>query len=404
MFMVKIAKIQPYLPKHPETFCTKPYDVIGSAEEAELKKNSESLIHLILPDGEGDEIYQNAKKALDHLRSTNTIQKALSPAIYVYRQESAEFSQQGFILGVRLQDYEEGNIVRHEHTRNKPLKDRTQHIATTHAATGLVWNVFPADKAINTIMEEIKAKPAMFDFQKYGYRHLLWEETDPMMIGRLSKLFGVTKIFIADGHHRAASANEYRKLKLQQGESPTAKESWQNLLTYVASDDQIWILPYNRVIRKLPMPSDEFITRLADVYTVEQVEGAFNPSKQHEVAICLQGTWYKLVVKDHNFPSKRDALDVAILQDRVLDPILGIKDPRSDKNLFFVGNVKYYHNPSLMQTEFIEKQGNDLFINLFAVDIHDIEEIGGAGGVMPPKSTWFEPKVLSGLTILGLDE
>jgi len=87
-----------------------------------------------------------------------------------------------------------------------------------------------------------------------------------------------------------------------------------------------------------------------------------------------------------------------------LDPILGIKDPRSDKNLFFVGNVKYYHNPSLMQTEFIEKQGNDLFINLFAVDIHDIEEIGGAGGVMPPKSTWFEPKVLSGLTILGLDE
>jgi uncharacterized protein (DUF1015 family) len=404
MFMVKIAPIQPYLPKHPETFVTNPYDIIGTAEEAELKKYPESLIHLILPDGEGDEIYQNAKKALDHLRSTNTIQKALSPAIYVYRQESVEFSQQGFILGVSLQDYEEGNIVRHEHTRNKPLKDRTQHIATTHAATGLVWNVFSSDKAINAIMEEIKTKPPVFDFQKYTYRHLLWEETDPQVIGRLSKLFVPIQIFIADGHHRAASANEYRKMKLQQGAKTTDKKPWQNLLTYVASDDQVWILPYNRVIRKLPMSADEFLTQLADIYLVESAESPFNPTAQHEVAICLQGSWYKLVVKNRDFPSKRDSLDVAILQDRVLDPILGITDPRSDKNLFFVGNVKYYRNPSLMQTEFIEKQGNDLFINLFAVDIHDIEEIGGAGGVMPPKSTWFEPKVLSGLTILGLDE
>ncbi|MHA1744612.1 MAG: DUF1015 domain-containing protein [Promethearchaeota archaeon] len=404
--MVKIAPIQPYLPKHPNNFCTNPYDVIGPAEETELKKHPESLIHLILPDGEGDEVYHNAKKALDHLRSTNTIHKASSPAIYVYRQESAEFSQQGFILGVSLQDYEDGNIVRHEHTRNKPLKDRTKHIATTHAATGLVWNVFLADKAINAIMEEIKSKNPVFDFQKYTYRHLLWEETDPQVIGRLSKLFAPIQIFIADGHHRAASANEYRKMKLQQGAKTTDKRPWQNLLTYVASDDQVWILPYNRVIRKLPMTADDFLTKLEKVYTVVAAEGPFNPTAQHEVAICLKGTWYKLVVKDQfrEAPSKRDKLDVAILQDQVLDPILGIKDPRSNKNLFFVGNVKYYWNPDLMQTEFIDKQGNDLFINLFAVDIHDIEEIGGAGGVMPPKSTWFEPKVLSGLTILGLDE
>jgi uncharacterized protein (DUF1015 family) len=402
--MVKIAPISPFLPTNPTDFCTNPYDIIGKEEEKELKKNPNSLIHVILPEGDGEEFYFNAKKGLEHLKSSGSIVQTKAPSIYVYRQESPEFSQQGFILGVSLQDYEEGNIVKHEHTRAKPLADRTKHIATTNAATGLVWNVFKADREINAIFEQIKEQEPKFDFHKYGYRHLLWEESNPEIISKLQTLFEEKKIYIADGHHRAASANEYRKKTLSEGADPNAEGHWQNLLAYLASDDQIWILPYNRIIRKLPMSESEFIAKLGEVYTVSKVEEAFNPDHQHQVAMCIKGTWYNLEVKQPNFANKRDALDVAILQDKVLDPILGIKDIRKSDNIFFEGNVKYFKNPSLMEKEFIHEKGNDVFINLYSVDIHDIEAIGEAGGVMPPKSTWFEPKVLSGLTILNLKE
>ncbi len=402
--MVKIAPISPYLPTNPEVFCTNPYDIIGEKEEAELKKNPNSLIHLILPDGEGEEVYVNARKGYEHLKSTGTIQKASVPAIYLYRQESPEFSQQGFIMGVALQDYEDGNIVRHEHTREKPLKDRTKHIATTRAATGLVWNVFQAHSEIKAIMEEIKKSSPMFDFEKYGYRHLVWQATDSDLIQKLQSLFATQKIFIADGHHRAASANEYRKQQLSVGLSPDTEDPWQYLMTYVSSDDQIWILPYNRIIRKLPFSADEFLEKLEVIFDIEPRTDAFNPAHQHQMAVCVKGSWYCLNLKDTQFDNKRDALDVAVLQDKVLDPILNIKDIRKNKNIFFVGNVKYYHDPSLYNSEFIQTEGNDVVFNLYPVDIHDIEDIGAAGGVMPPKSTWFEPKLLSGITILSLKE
>ncbi len=402
--MVKIAPISPFMPVKPEDFCTNPYDVIEAEEEQELKKNPNSLVHLILPDGEGEEVYQNARKAFEHFKEANAILKVDQPSIFVYRQESPEFSQQGFIMGVSLQDYEEGNIVRHEFTREKPLADRTKHVATINAASGLVWNVFQADTQITAIMEQIKTKPPKFDFNMKNYRQLVWQESDPAIIQSLQKLFADKQIFIADGHHRAASAAAYRKMRIEKGGDPSSENAWQYLMAYVSSDDQIWILPYNRIIRKLPIPKEEFLTKLKEVFTVESVANAFNPSVQHEMAVCVQGDWFKLTTNNLTFASKRDALDVAILQDRVLDPILGIKDIRSSKNIFFIGDVKYYKEPQLMQTEFIDKLGNDVYFNLFAVDIHDIEEIGGAGGVMPPKSTWFEPKLLSGLAIHALDE
>lgn len=315
--MVKIAPLRPYLPIKPEEFCTNPYDVIEAEEEAELKKNPNSLVHIILPDGEGEEVYQNAKKAFEAIKANGAITKVEKPSIFVYRQESAEFSQQGFIMGVSLQDYEDGNIVRHEHTREKPLADRTKHIATLNAATGLVWNVFKADAEIKAVMEEIKKLPPKFTFSMKNYRQILWQATDPVIIKKLQSLFASKKIYIADGHHRAASANEYRKMMLQQGQSPDTKDPWQYLMAYVASDDQIWILPYNRVVRKLPMSKEEFIAKLKEVFTVEAVAKAFNPAKQHEMAVCIKGEWYKLIVKDTHFTDPRDALDVAILQDRV---------------------------------------------------------------------------------------
>ena len=399
--MVSISPLKPFIPLNPEEFCTNPYDVISKEEEYELKKNPNSLIHLILPDGEGNEIYENAVKSYIDFKKRKIIVQEKIPSIFVYRQESESFSHQGLIFGIALQDYEKGIIVRHEYTREKSLKDRTNHIVATDVAAGLVWTVFQANKKINKLIEKIKEKKPKFSFKKYGYTHILWQETNNDIIQKLKEVFRNVKVYIADGHHRAASAAEYRKIKLQKSNfSENIEAPWQYLLAYIASDDQIRILPYNRVIRKLPLTNGEFISKLENKFKVDLMENAFNPKKKNEIAMCLKGKWYKLTIKTKNFKFKRDSLDVAIVQDEILEPILGIIDPRSDENIFFVGGMK---NPREMERCIVD-QGNDLFINLYPVNIKDLEAIADEGDVMPPKSTWFDPKVLSGLVMHDLEE
>ncbi|MFW9873492.1 MAG: DUF1015 domain-containing protein [Candidatus Thorarchaeota archaeon] len=399
--MVHVSPLKPFIPINPEEFCTNPYDIISEEEKKELKKISNSLIHLILPDGEGNEIYVNAARAYNDFKDKKIIEQQITPSIFVYRQESAHFSHQGLIIGIALKDYEEGNIVKHEYTREKPLKDRTNHIVATHVAAGLVWTVFKANKNINKIIEQIKEKKTKFRFTKYGYEHILWQETDSTIIDKLKELFQNEKIYIADGHHRAASAAEYRKIQLGKAtQEEKSEESWQYLLAYVASDDQIRILPYNRVVRKLPISETDFIKKLEEIFNIEFMEKAFNPVQKNEIAICIRSNWYKLTFKSKKFKTKRESLDVAILQDNVLEPILGISDPRSDENIFFVGGIQ---DPKEME-KYISEKGNDLFFNLYPVDIRDLELIADKGDVMPPKSTWFDPKVLSGLVLHDLNE
>lgn len=397
--MVLISPLKLYIPVNPAEFCTNPYDIISKDEELELKKNPNSLIHLILPDGEGDEVYQNAAKAYDNFKGNKIIKREETPSIFVYRQESVDFSHQGLIIGVALQDYENGNIIKHEHTREKALKDRTNHILSSKVAAGLVWTVFKTNKKINALIEIIKKKEPKFSFEKYGYQHLLWQEIDPKIIQKLVDLFRNQKIYIADGHHRAASAAEYRKIQLK---NPSVDQNmqapWQYLLSYVASDDQIRILPYNRVVKRLPLSESDFLRKLEINFKISLMERAFNPEKKNEVAICLKGKWYKLVIKIKKFKTTRDSLDVSIVQDKILEPILGIVDPRSDENLFFVGGIQ---DPIEME-KYITEKGNDLLINLYPVAIRDIELIADRGGVLPPKSTWFDPKVLSGLLMHDL--
>lgn len=399
--MVRISTLSPYCPNNAIEFTTNPYDVIEKEEEEELKRNSNSLIHLILPDGEGDELYHNALSAYELFKESNIIVREENPCIFVYRQESTEFNQEGIIMGVALDDYDKGNIVKHEHTREKPLKDRTRHIETTNVAAGLVWSVFRADFEINKIIEQIKKGKPKFDFEKYGYRHILWQETDSTIINKLANLFENKKIYIADGHHRAASAAEYRKHQLKIGNNTENTDArWQYLLSYVASDDQIRILPYNRVIKKLRDDEDDFIEKLEEIFEVKKINKAFNPDMKNTLAICIRGKWFELIVKDKIFNSKRDSLDVAILQDKVLKPILGILNVRADENIFFVGGIQ---DPTIME-KYITEKGNDIFFNLFPVDIRDLESIADSGGVMPPKSTWFDPKLLSGLVLHDLRE
>jgi len=399
--MVKISAIKPYIPKDPQSFCTYPYDIIEKEEELELKKNPNSLIHLILPDGKDEEKYENAKHAYQRYKEEDVIYQIDHPSIFVYRQESPNFTQQGFILGISLQDYEDGNIIKHEHTREKPLRDRMKHINSTQVAAGLVWSVYRSNEKINEIQEKIKESKPLFDFELYGYRHILWQETDEKVIKKLAQLLKDRQIYIADGHHRAASAAKYRKQQLLDLNVNTEKDHpWNYLLSYLASDDQVRILAYNRVIRKLEEHTNQFLKKLEKTYEIEPVEEAFNPKSKHEIALCLKGDWYKLKVKANSFESRVNGLDVSILQNEVIDPILHIKDIRASDNIFFVGGVQ---DPEILE-QYIKKKGNAILFNLFPVDIKDLEYIAESGGVMPPKSTWFDPKVLSGLVLHDLSE
>jgi uncharacterized protein (DUF1015 family) len=393
--MVKLFPIKGFLPKNPIEFCTPPYDVIEKEEEIELKKNPNSLIHLILPDGTDTEKLQNALKAFNKYIDQKLLSQIQIPSIFLYRQESAAFSHEGLILSVSGEDYEQGNVIKHEKTREKPLRERTALYESTNIVPGLVWTVYKNLSDLKPILENIKQSSPIMNFLSYNYTQKLWQITDPVILQQIFTLFEAKNIYIADGHHRAAAAAQYRKNRINSEKN--LNQPWQNIMIYLAADDQVRILPYNRVIRKLPIETSQFLQKVSEIFEMIPLNQGKNPEKKHEITMYLKGKWYKLYYSKQITPDVKN-LDVSILQDLVFDPILNITDPRSDENIFFVGGVT---DPKQMET-FVTQQGNDIFFNLFPVSIYDLEKIADQNEVMPPKSTWFDPKLLSGLILRNL--
>jgi uncharacterized protein (DUF1015 family) len=392
--MVKIRPIRAFRPKDVKTFVIPPYDVIEKEEELELKKNPKSSVHMILPDGEGNEVYNNAQKEMERLIDEEIIVQDKLPSIYIYRQESEKFGHEGIISGVDIRDYDEERIKIHEFTREKPLADRTAHVTATRMNTGLVWTAYKENKAIQKLINKVKRSKPVYDFEAYNYRNILWQVSNENILKKFQEAFSEVNIYIADGHHRIASAAAYHKIRAKQAGSPYVEgANWNYVMLYLASDHQVRILPYNRVIRKLPMDSTAFLKKVGEFFTIEVVDGDFVPQKKHEIGMFLGNTWYKLTSKQIEFDNYIDGLDVSILQNNILDPILGIQDIRKSDNIFFVGGVT---NPQDM-SDYVTQKNNAIFFSLFPVSMQDIEIVADQKGVMPPKSTWFDPKLLTGL-------
>ena len=392
--MVKIRPIRAFRPKEVNSFVIPPYDIIEKEEELELKKNPKSSIHVILPEGEGEEIYSNAQKEMERLIDEEIIVQDESPSIYIYRQESEEFGHEGIITGVDIRDYDEERIKIHEFTREKPLADRTAHVTATRMNSGLVWNAYRQNGSIQRLIEKVKRSKPVYDFEAYGYRNILWQVSKENLIKKFQDAFSEVPIYIADGHHRIASAAVYHKIRAEQAGSPYVENAnWNYVMLYLASDHQVRILPYNRVIRKLPMESNEFLKKMVESFTIEVVDGDFTPQKKHAIGMFLGNTWYKLSSKQEEFENFIDGLDVSILQNKILDPLLGIQDIRKSDNIFFVGGVT---NPQEM-SKYVTEKDNVIFFSLYPVSMQDIEIVADQKGVMPPKSTWFDPKLLTGL-------
>jgi len=374
--MVEVKEFAGLRHKEPEKFCIKPYDVIDEREAEELRKNPDSAIHMILP--EGEDKYEVAKREFDRFRE-KMIQD--EPSIYLYEERSSDFVQRGFILGASLEDYEKGRIKKHEETREKPLQDRIRHIETLKANTGLVWTIFRRNEELKGIMDEIAGEKPVADFEKYGYRHRLWKISDEGRIEKIKNAFAPIPLYIADGHHRIAAAWHYWK---KHGGMET-----KYVMVFAASDDEVRILPYNRIIRRIDR--DDFLDAVGQEFHVEMMDAIKEPEK-HEIQMYYRQRWWSLKPKE--VPGDVvESLDVSILQKKIIEPILGIKDIRKDPNIFFVGGAVSREKYEKM----VDEEGNAAAFYLHPTAIEELEAVADAGRNMPPKSTWFDPKLLTGL-------
>ena len=373
--MVDVKEFKGLRHVEPEKFCIKPYDVISEKEAEELRKNPDSAIHMILPEGENK--YEVARREFERFKEKMVRDE---PSIYLY-EESGEFTQRGFILGASLADYEAGKIKKHEETREKPLQDRIRHIETLKANTGVVWTIFRKNDAIKAIMDEVSKEEPVADFEKYGYRHRLWKISDGEKIERIKEAFVPIPLYIADGHHRIAAAWHYWK--------KYGGEEARYVMVFAASDDEVRILPYNRVIRKIER--DDFLDVLKNDFHVEELQPIKEPEK-HEIQMYYGQRWWSLKPKE--VPEDVvGRLDVSILQNKIIEPILGIKDIRKDPNIFFVGGKVSRDEYEKM----VDEEGNAAVFYLHPTGIDELEAVADANKNMPPKSTWFDPKLLTGL-------
>ncbi len=382
---------------------SRPYDVLSSKEaKIEAQGNPSSFLHITkseidLPENTDihtQAVYDKAKDNLDAFISRKVLFRESKPCYYIYRLVMNGKSQTGLVCGSSVADYENDLIKKHEFTRPEKEQDRINHIKTTGAQTG---NVFLAYKNVDEIDALIGKwttdKNPQYDFVADDQvRHSIWIVNDDATIKQITELFHqqVPCSYIADGHHRAASA---AKVKAALGSQATENADY--FLTTLFPSNQLHIMDYNRVVKDLNgLNPDEFLGKLQEKFSLEKADGAVRPANPHEFGLYLQKQWYKLVAHPGSFSTDPiGILDVSILQDNLLDPILGIKDQRTDKRIDFVGGIR--------GLEELEKRVNGgdmaLAISLYPVSIQQLFDVADSGNVMPPKSTWFEPKLRDGL-------
>lgn len=382
---------------------SRPYDVLNSHEaREEAADNPYSFLHITkseidLPlniDTHSQEVYDKAKENLQGFIERGVLLEEDKPCYYIYQLVMNGRSQTGLVCGSSVDDYEKGIIKKHELTRPDKENDRINHMKTTRAQTGNVFLAYKSVGAIDDLIEGWKrGHDSLYSFvAEDGITHTIWVVDDEETIRSITGLFAsdVPFTYIADGHHRAASAAKVRKA-LGQGASNASNY----FLTTLFPSDQLHILDYNRLVHDLNRHSaEEFFDHLRKDFFVGKVEKAFQPGQLHEFGLYLDGSWYKLVAKEGTFTNDPiGVLDVTILQKNILDKLLSIKDPRTDKRIDFVGGIR-----GLAELERRVDSGEmKAAFSLYPVSIEQLFDIADSGEIMPPKSTWFEPKLRDGL-------
>jgi uncharacterized protein (DUF1015 family) len=376
-----------------------PYDVVNTEEAQALAAgNRLSFLHVsraeidLPPETNpyGDAVYAKAVDNLQQLRTEAPLLVEDEPTLYVYRLRMGAHVQTGVAGTFSVDEYDDGVIKKHERTRRDKEDDRTRHVVELRAQTGPVFLTYRASPGVDAVVGRTTAAPTLFDFTAAdGIQHTLWKVSALDQADLIAAFGSLSALYIADGHHRAASAGRARRQLAEGGQAG----KWDTFLAVAFPGNQMQVLPYNRVVKDLAsFTPDTLLSTLREQFAVQ--EGPATPVRRGDVAMFLGGRWHTvdLGVAPAG-TSAADRLDVSRLQDTVLTPLLGIGDVRTDKRIDFVGGAR--------GTAALEKLVNSgkfsVAFSMFPVSVDDLMAISDAGGIMPPKSTWFEPKLRDGL-------
>ena len=385
-----------------------PYDVVNSEEARALAASKpHSFLHVSRPEIDlppgtdlyADATYRKAAENFQKLIASCPLEAEAEPSLYLYRLRMGEHEQTGVAACVSVDEYDEGLIRKHEKTRPDKENDRTRHLLELRAQTGPVFLTYRTDRRIDALVEgEAQGQP-LYDFEaEDGVRHTVWRVSAPEPLVRC--FAEVPMLYIADGHHRAASAGRARAALRDANSGHTGEEEYNRFLAVVFPADQMQILPYNRAVKDLNgRTPEDFLAAVRERFDLTDDANPRGPGKRGHFHMYLGGRWYGLTPSGSSSAADADdpvsSLDVSVLQDNLLDPVLGIKDVRTDKRIDFVGGIR--------GTEELVRLVDDgraaVAFALYPTSIEDLIRVSDAGSVMPPKSTWFEPKLRDGILI-----
>ena len=393
-----------------------PYDVMNSAEARQMVVgNPYSFLHVDKAEIDLDpsvdlydkRVYEKARDNLNKMIADGVFVQDGTACLYIYKQVMNGRAQIGIVGCTAVDDYRNNIIKKHELTRADKEQDRVNHVDYCDANTGPIFLTYRAKASVNAIVAQQMEKAPVYDFvSEDGIGHTVWVIDDAETVQTLCAEFAaVDYLYIADGHHRSASAVRVGGMRRETKLNYDGSEEFNYFLSVIFPDEQLYIMDYNRIVKDLNGNStEEFLAKIAEKFTVTayEGEGALKPQKKHTYGMYLAGKWYLLEAKEGTYDAADPVarLDVSILQSNLLAPVLGIGDPRTDKRIDFVGGIRGLNALS----DRVDSGEMTVAFSMFPTTMEDLMDIADAGAIMPPKSTWFEPKLRSGLFIHKLSD
>jgi len=411
-----MAKVKPFKGIRPkedivEKVASLPYDVMNREEAKEMAEgNDKSFLHVIRSeidladsvDAHDKVVYETARKNLDKFVEEGTLKQDGKEKYYIYRQLMFGRVQTGLVACTSIDDYENDIIKKHEFTRPEKEQDRINNFDYCDANTAPIFLSYRKNDNLNTLINDwIKFNKPVYNFtSEDDVTHIIWVVDKDEVIENISEIFkDVDYLYIADGHHRTASSYKVGLKRRKENPNYTGEEEFNYFMSVIFPDEDLFIMDYNRVVQDLNGHGEEdFFEMIKEKFEVEKCEGddPFRPLKKHTFGMYLENNWYKLTAKEGTFESDDPvkSLDASILQDNLLRPILGVEDPRTSEKIDFVGGIR-----GLKELEKRVSNGMKVAFSMYPVTIEDLMSVADSGNVMPPKSTWFEPKLRSGLFV-----
>ncbi len=415
-----MAKVRPFRGVRPPRelvteVASRPYDVLNSEEaRAEAEGNEKSLYHIIKPeidfepgtDEHDPKVYDKAVDNFNAFQQKGWLVQDEKPRYYIYAQTMDGRTQYGFVVAANVDDYMEGRIKKHELTRRDKEEDRMKHVRVNNANIEPVFFAFPDDEELEKIIRDVTSGEAEYDFTAPdGFGHHFWVIDNEDLINRITELFdAIPALYIADGHHRTAAAALVGNEKARQNPAHTGNEEYNYFLAVAFPASHLKIIDYNRIVKDLNgMTASEFVKALEKDFIVEEKgEAEYRPEKLHNFSLYVDGKWYSLTAREGRYDDNDPIgqLDVTISSDLILRDLLGIHDLRSDKRIDFVGGIRGLGELKRR----VDSGEMKMALALYPVSMDQLMNIADTGNIMPPKTTWFEPKLRSGLVIHKLDD